>query len=256
MGKDLTDALSELTEAYRNGAPVQNSLPPPLRPSQIPRRVGQAGKTGWFYVLDRRDGKLIYKSEAFVPQQNQFKAPTPEGIDIAPGGAGGASWSPVSYDERTGLAYVAALHMPMRYTVKEVPATDIAPAIRYTTLEVTPGPTWGLLSAIDTRARGRIRWQVKTPQPLVGGVVATAGGLVFCGEPNGRFGAYDAGPGERLWSFQTGAAVGAPPISYAVEGRQFVAVSTGAASPPAGVAVAPGADRPGGAVIGFALVTE
>jgi glucose dehydrogenase len=189
--------------------------------------VGQAGKTGWFYVLDRRDGKLLYKSEAFVPQQNQFKAPTPEGIDIAPGGAGGANWSPVSYDERTGLAYVAALHMPMRYTVKEVPATEKAPAVRYTTLEVTPGPTWGLLSEIDTRAQGRIRWQVKTPQPLIGGVLATAGDLVFTGEGNGDFGAFHSQTGEKLWSFNCGAGVNAPAVTYELDGVQYIAVAAG-----------------------------
>ncbi|MEQ1882639.1 MAG: hypothetical protein ABL878_16910, partial [Burkholderiales bacterium] len=78
---------------------------------QIPV-IGQAGKTGWFYVLDRRDGKLLYKSDAFVPQQNLFKRPTADGIVVAPGGGGGANWSPVSFDSRTGLAYVAAMHLP------------------------------------------------------------------------------------------------------------------------------------------------
>src|SRR5438477_7648775 len=81
---------------------------------------GQAGKTGWFYVLDRRDGRLLYRSEAFVPQHNLFRRPAPGGVEIAPGAGGGASWSPVSYDPRTGLVYVAALHLPTRYTVKEI----------------------------------------------------------------------------------------------------------------------------------------
>lgn len=73
-------------------------------------------------------------------------------------------------------------------------------------------------------------WQVKTPQPLVGGTLATAGGLVFTGEANGRFSAFDAATGETLWMHQTGGNVGAPPISYTVNGRQFVAVATGPAS--------------------------
>lgn len=189
--------------------------------------VGQASKTGWFYVLDRRDGKLLYKSEAFVPQHNQFMRPTPEGIDIAPGAAGGASWSPVSYDERTGLTYVAGIHLPTRYTVKEVAATSTQPAVRYTTLEVVEGPNWGTLTAIDTRDRGHIRWQVKTAQPLVGGVLATAGDVVFTGEGNGDFSAFHAQTGERLWTFNCGAGVNAPPISYELDGVQYIAVAAG-----------------------------
>jgi alcohol dehydrogenase (cytochrome c) len=94
---------------------------------------------------------------------------------------------------------------------------------------------------------------VKTPQPLVGGVLATAGGLVFIGEANGHFDAFDAATGSLLWSFQAGANVGASVMAYAVDGREFVAVASGAAAPPDGVALAPGALRPGGAMLAFAL---
>jgi alcohol dehydrogenase (cytochrome c) len=189
--------------------------------------VGQASKTGWLYVLNRRDGKLLYKSEAFVPQSNLFARPTREGVDIAPGAAGGASWSPVSFDARSGLAYVAALHMPTRYTVNEIPATAGKPALRYTTLEPVEGPKWGTLSAIDLYASGKIRWQVKTDEPLIGGVLATAGDLVFTGEGNGNFSAFNARTGARLWQFNCGAGVNAPPISYEIDGKQYVAVAAG-----------------------------
>ena len=189
--------------------------------------LAQAGKTGWLYVLDRRDGKLLYKSEAFVPQSNQFKRPTPEGIVIAPGGGGGANWSPLSFDPRSGLVYVPALHMPMRYTVREIPATADKPALRYTALEPTEGPRWGTLSAIDTRSNGKIRWQIETPDPLLGGVLATAGNVVFTGEGNGNFSAFDARTGERLWQFSCGAGVNAPPVSYEVDGKQYVVVAAG-----------------------------
>jgi glucose dehydrogenase len=189
--------------------------------------VAQAGKTGWLYVLDRGTGALLYKSEPFVPQSNLFKRPTAEGIVIAPGGGGGANWSPTSFDPRSGLVYVPALHMPMRYTVREIPATADKPALRYTSLEPAEGPRWGTLSAIDTRDRGRIRWQVKTPDPLLGGVLATAGDVVFTGEGNGNFSAFHARTGERLWQFNCGAGVNAPPISYAIGGKQYVAVAAG-----------------------------
>lgn len=189
--------------------------------------VAHAGKTGWLYVLDRRDGKLLYKSDAFVPHSNMFQRPTAAGIEIAPGGAGGANWSPVSVDPRTGLAYVAAMHWPMRYTVKEIPASGDQPAVRYTSLEPSEGSRWGLLSAIDTQASGAIKWQVKTAEPLVGGVLATAGDLLFMGEGNGKFNAYDARTGKRLWQHDCGAGVNAPPVTYEVDGRQYVAVAAG-----------------------------
>ncbi|MEK6209630.1 MAG: PQQ-binding-like beta-propeller repeat protein [Pseudomonadota bacterium] len=189
--------------------------------------IGQAGKTGWFYVMDRRDGRLLFKSDAFVPQQNLFKRPTAEGIEIAPGGAGGASWSPVSFDTRTGIAFVAAMHWPMRYTVKEIPATADKAALRYTSLEPSGGPRWGVLSAIDTRGSGKIKWQVKTTEPLVGGVLATAGDLLFMGEGNGNFNAFNSETGELLWQINGSAGVNAPPITYQVGGKQYVAVAAG-----------------------------
>ncbi|HWH48744.1 MAG TPA: PQQ-binding-like beta-propeller repeat protein [Burkholderiales bacterium] len=189
--------------------------------------IGQAGKTGWFYVMDRRDGRLLFKSEAFVPQQNMFKRPTAEGIEIAPGGAGGSSWSPVSLDTRNGLAFVAGIHWPMIYTVKEIPATADKPALRYTSLEPGSGPRWGVLSAIDTRRSGKIRWQVKTAEPLVGGVLATAGDLLFVGEGNGNFNAFNSETGELLWQTTASAGVNAPPVTYQVGGKQYIAVAAG-----------------------------
>lgn len=189
--------------------------------------VAHAGKTGWMYVLDRRNGKLLYRSDPFVPHDNTFRRPTAEGIEISPGGAGGANWSPVSLDPRTGLAYVAAMHWPMRYTVKEIPAKDDKPALRYTSLEPSKGPRWGLLSAIETQASGTIKWQVKTDDVLVGGVLATAGDLLFMGEGSGKFNAYSAQTGALLWQHDCGAGVNAPPVTYEIDGRQYVAVAAG-----------------------------
>ncbi len=189
--------------------------------------VGHASKTGWFYALDRVTGSLLFKSEAFVPHANTFKRPTTQGIEIAPGAAGGASWSPVSLDARSGIAYIAALHMPTRYTVKEIPAHEGKAALSYTTLEPVSGPTWGTLSALDLRNQGKIKWQVKTQQPLIGGVLATAGNVLFVGEGDGHFNAFDARSGERLWQFNCGAGVNAPPVTYEIDGEQYVVVAAG-----------------------------
>jgi glucose dehydrogenase len=189
--------------------------------------VGQASKTGWFYAHDRKTGALLYKSEPFVPQENMFTPPTPEGVKIAPGAAGGASWSPIAYNPTTGMVYVAALHMPTLYTVHTVPGEegDTSP-LRYTTTTPADEPRWGTLSAIDTKT-GRIAWQKKLEQPLVGGVVVTKGNLVFVGEGSGRFDAFHATTGELLWQFQTEAGVNAPPIAYEVDGTEYIAVAAG-----------------------------
>ncbi len=189
--------------------------------------VGQASKLGWFYVHDRRSGQLIYKSEPFVPQINLFSPPTREGVRVAPGAVGGSNWTPVAFDPASGLAYIAASHMPLRYSVREIPAIADKAAIRYSALEPIDEPNWGTLTAISTRENGRIRWQKKTENPLVGGVLATAGGLVFTGEGNGFLSAFDADTGEPLWQFQCGAGVNAPPIAYEVDGVQYIAVAAG-----------------------------
>ena len=189
--------------------------------------VGQASKMGWFYAHDRRDGKLLFKSDPFVPQINLFAHPTPEGVRVAPGALGGANWTPVAFDPASGLAFVAASHSPTRYSVREIPAGEGKPAVRYSSLEPIDEPNWGTLTAISTREQGRIRWQKKTDKPMVGGVMATASGLIFTGEGDGHLSAFDAATGERLWQFQCGAGVNAPPISYEVDGVQYVAVAAG-----------------------------
>src|SRR3546814_5148867 len=90
------------------------------------------------------------------------------------------------------------IHTPIKYTLHETPAREGEFAIRYTSSEPTDDPRWGLLSAIDL-SNGKISWQQKTEQPLVGGVLATAGGLLFTGEGNGNFNAYEATSGKLLW---------------------------------------------------------
>lgn len=188
--------------------------------------LAQAGKAGWLYVYDRLSGAVLGRSEPFVPQQNLFRAPTREGIVIAPGISGGASWSPSAWNPLTGWIYVPAMHLPSRYVLQDVPTTGAGPASIRTIATTAAGPHHGTLSAIDPTT-GRIAWQVRTPEPLSGGVATTAGGLLFVGEGNGAFTARDVEDGSLLWRFQTGAGVNAPPIVYQAGGRQFVAVAAG-----------------------------
>lgn len=188
--------------------------------------VGQAGKTGWYYVNDRATGKLLKKSEAFVPQKNMFAKASKEGTILYPGILGGANWSPTALDEKNQISFVAGIHAPVKYTLVDEPATADKPAIRYASSEPTKDARWGTLSAINL-ASGKIKWQTKTAEPLMGGVLATASGLLWMGEGDGSFNAYDSQNGALLWQTKVDAGVNAPPISYEVDGEQHVAVVAG-----------------------------
>ena len=188
--------------------------------------VGQASKTGWYYVNDRATGKLLIKSDAFVPQKNLFAKATKEGTILYPGILGGSNWSPSAVDESTQTSFVAAIHAPIKYTLVDEPAKDGIPAIRYASSEPTKDPRWGLISAINLTT-GKMQWQVKTEQPLIGGVLATSAGLLFVGEGNGNFNAYNSNTGDLLWQASVDAGVNAPPISYEIDGEQYVAVAAG-----------------------------
>lgn len=192
---------------------------------QIPA-VGQASKLGWFYVHNRETGELLLKSDAYVPQDNMFAHATPQGTRIYPGVFGGVSWSPSAVDEANAVAYVAAMHWPVVYTLHETPANGDKPAIRYSAVESTDEARWGLISAIDLNS-GHLRWQHKTPEPLVGGVLATAGGLIFSGEGNGNIDALDVANGKLLWQYKCDAGVNAPPITYEIDGVQYIAIAAG-----------------------------
>jgi alcohol dehydrogenase (cytochrome c) len=188
--------------------------------------VAQASKTGWVFVHDRRTGRLLFRSEPFVPQRNLFSPPRPgEGVVVAPGIAGGANWSPSAYDPGRRLFYVGALHLPTRYIAQEARRAD-GSVLHYASTR-DGEERWGTLTALDLARDGAVRWQVRTDEPLVGGVLATAGGLVFSGAGKGTFAAFASSSGRRLWSWQCDAGVNAPPVTYRAGERQIVAVAAG-----------------------------
>ena len=186
--------------------------------------VGQAGKTGWFYIHDRNTGELILKSDPFVPQQNMFSEATKEGTVIYPGILGGANWSPVSLDIDEHIAYISGIHAPIKYTLHERTSNNNISS--YTSSEPTEDQQWGLLSAIDL-SNGKIVWQHQTEQPLLGGTLSTNGKLVFSGEGNGNLNAFHSLTGQLLWTTNINAGVNAPPITYMINGKQYIAVAAG-----------------------------
>jgi mono/diheme cytochrome c family protein len=210
------DAVSNvvLFDVHRNGETIP--------------AAAEAGKVGWVFIVDRRTGRLIRKSDPYVMMsKNMFSTPTREGVDMLPGANGGAEWSPPAYSPRTGYLYILAMNQLMHFTTK--PAASGPGLIRLGsafTNVAQDGIQNGPFVALDVET-GKIAWQYIAPQPLIGGALATAGNLVFMGEGNGWFDAFNATTGELLWRYNLGAGVNAPPVSYQVNGEQYVAVAAG-----------------------------
>jgi alcohol dehydrogenase (cytochrome c) len=210
------DAVSNvvLVDVQRNGTTIP--------------AAAEAGKVGWVFIVDRRTGRLIRKSDPYVMMsKNMLTTPTRAGVDMLPGANGGAEWSPPAYSPQTHYLYILAMNQLMRFTTK--PAQTVPGLIRlgsaFTNVE-RGGIQNGPFVAVDVDT-GRIAWQYTAPQPLIGGALATAGNLVFMGEGNGWFDAFNAKTGQRLWRYNLGAGVNAPPITYQVNGVQYVAVAAG-----------------------------
>ena len=189
--------------------------------------VIHGGKTGHVYVHERATGRLIRYSEAMIPQENMWVLPTAEGARMLPGANGGVEWSPMAFNPTTRLAYALNLHQPMTYHVEAANYPGGSKLWLGGAFKAIPSEKqWGRLSAVNIDT-GKVAWKYDTEEPLIGGALATSGGLVFFGEGNGLFKALDAKSGKLLWQYQAGAGVNAPPVSYTVKGKQYVVVAAG-----------------------------
>ena len=184
------------------------------------------GKTGHVYVHDRATGELIRFSEAMIPQENMWVLPTKDGARMLPGANGGVEWSPMAVNPKLRMVYAANLHQPMTYHVEQAAYPGGKLWLGGAFKVIATEKQWGRLAAVNLDT-GKMAWKFDTDQPLIGGVLATAGGLVFNGEGNGLFRAFDAATGKMLWEYQCGAGVNAPAVSYMVGGKQYVAVAAG-----------------------------
>jgi len=211
--------------------------------------AAEAGKEGQLFIVNRTNGELIRKSQPFVIQSaNMWTTPPTDGyVNIYPGAQGGNEWSPEAYSPKTGLFYVQGTNESWEYTGNndqtvighlrlggvlqpitpegpmELGEPDVGKAKENTAGAIEPT---GTLSAINVD-NGQIEWQYHSNYPMLGGVLTTAGNLVFAGEFNGDFDAFNATTGERLWHFPMGSGVTASPVTYTVDGRQYVAVAAG-----------------------------
>ena len=225
------DATSGKTNWYYQTVPhdvwdLDAVSPPAVTTLDGKKVVVHAGKTGWLYVVDAATGKLVRKSQNFVPHENMFGLPSEKGTRMLPGANGGSEWSPIAIDPTLNFAFVAALHQPMNY-ITHTAGYEKGRLWLGSAFVAIPGEEqYGLYSAIDLRT-GKIAWQNKVPQPMMGGSLATAGGLAFTGEGNGNFNAYDSRTGKLLWHFNTGAGCNAAPMTFTHAGEQFIAVGCG-----------------------------
>jgi quinohemoprotein ethanol dehydrogenase len=207
-----------------------------------PRKViMQANKNGFFYVLDRKTGKFISASQ-FVPQtwgdgvdpktgrpiehDNIRYSTTGQPVVMMPGPDGGHSWHPMAYNPKTGLVYIPAQEIGKLFTpVKDFKTSDIGWNLAVD-VAGTPGAKKGYLLAWDPVAQKEV-WRSNYVGPWNGGIVTTAGNIVVQGDATGHLNVYRADNGQKLWSIDAQSPIMAAPVSYEVNGEQYIAVLTG-----------------------------
>ena len=211
----------------------------------------QAPKNGFFYVLDRATGQFISAEKiAKVTWADHIDQKTgrpvenpgiryngkPGMFELWPGPTGAHSWQSQAYSPQTGLVYVPVMDSGAVIGDGQKGGGEISAGMGVTMIpEVDlPGNHRSYLKAWNPVTQ-QLAWKVDLPGSWPGGVMATAGGLVFQGQMDGRFVARDAKTGKELWSFKTESPIVGAPISYRVNGKQYVTVITGAGGQGAGM---------------------
>ena len=212
------------------------------------RVLMEAPKNGFFYVLEAATGKLINQPRNFVPvnwaTEIDFRTGRPVGNPEAeywnkPAGAvvkpsplGAHNWVPMSYSPATGLVYIPALDLAAKMTIDRTASSfggQLSTDMLYGLEEATfPLVAWDPLTQQQ-------RWAATTEGKGIGGVLSTAGNLVFQGAADGHIRAYRATDGAELWSYDTGGQIIAAPVSVEVDGQQLLLTVSGSAGTSAGV---------------------
>ncbi|MEW9854969.1 PQQ-dependent dehydrogenase, methanol/ethanol family [Novosphingobium sp. M1R2S20] len=211
----------------------------------------QAPKNGFFYVLDRATGEFLSAEKiAKVTWAERIDQKTgrpvenpgiryngkPGLFEMWPGPTGAHSWVPQAYSPQTGLVYVPIMELPALIGEGQEGGAEVAAGMGVTLIpEVElPGGHKSYLKAWNPVTQSEA-WRVELPGTWPGGVMTTAGGLVFQGQIDGKFVARDARTGKELWSFKTESPIVGAPISYRMNGKQYVTVITGAGGQGAGM---------------------
>jgi len=214
--------------------------------------IMQAPKNGFFYVIDRKTGEFI-SANNFVPANWATHIDVESGRPVEvpdarypgkkpyfqlPGPLGGHNWHPMAYNPQTKLVYIPAQEIPFAYTDDPDYNYEVGKWNTGTNLALATLPSdEATFKAVRAMFKGRIiawdpvkqeaAWTFEHKAPWNGGLLSTAGGLVFQGTADAHFAAYDAASGEQLWKFFSQTGIVAAPISYSVNGEQFVAVASG-----------------------------
>jgi alcohol dehydrogenase (cytochrome c) len=211
----------------------------------------EADRNGFAYAVDRTNGKFVW-GVAFVkqltwtkgldetgkpqeydpkkPVQTYIAAVTPSRdnkvADFCPGNMGGKNWPPTAYNPNLHLWYIPVIESCNRITLEEMTPEKLKPREFFT----GGGPSQpvritGSVTAVDVTT-GKVAGKAETPFPMLGGMLATPD-LVFAGQPSGEVFALDAKTLEKRWEFNTGGGVSAPPMTFSVDGKQYVAILVG-----------------------------
>ena len=212
----------------------------PIR-GQMRKVVMVANRNGFFYTLDRATGELLvgkpYTATQWARELDANGRPIvlnlgvvqegqPEPTPCVPDFRGGTVFNPPSYDPSLQLFFVMAretcgVYMPAKQEIE--PGKQSTGGGTRKLVE----PDWGAVRAIDPKT-GDMKWEFRLPTSSLAGVMSTASGLVFAGDNEGNFNAFDAKTGKRLWSYRTGSAVyGAAATTYMLDGRQYVLIPSG-----------------------------
>ena len=210
-----------------------------------------SNRNGFFYAIDRSNGHFIYAMPLVQginwtsgidpvtgrPTENENMKPKAGGKKvepIVPGLEGGTNWFPPAYDPDLGMAFVSVNQWGMGLTAWEKKKLIYKPGDQYMGVDYQMyrmGDVIGHLKGIDI-ANKKVVWDDPSPLPLFAGMLVTKSGVLFTGDQKGRFLAFDAKTGKQLWSFQTGSGINASPITYELDGHQYVAVLSGLGGDP------------------------
>ena len=201
--------------------------------------AAEASKDGYLYIVNRATGALIRKSEPFVRIGPNYGIPPDSTPRVYyPANHGGAMWQPPAYSPLTHYLYTMGNNEPAIYKAQpslpwkpgdseieqhfgnERISREEADRLGLTAQRFKP---YGNISAIDVET-GKIAWQYDSRYMMMGGILATAGNLIFTGEFTGDFEAFNARTGQKVWSYHLGIGVCTPPITYRVKGVQYIAV--------------------------------
>jgi alcohol dehydrogenase (cytochrome c) len=211
----------------------------------------EADRNGFAYAVDRTNGQFVWgvpfvkkftwtkgldetgkplEYDPKQPVQHYIAGVTPSRdnkvADFCPGNMGGKNWPPTAYNPELRLWYIPVIESCNRVTVEEMTPEKIKAREFFTGGGPTePFKITGSVTAIDVSS-GRVVAKAETPFPMLGGILATPD-LVFAGQPSGEVFALDAKTLEKRWEFNTGGGVSAPPMSFSVDGKQYIAILVG-----------------------------